>query len=78
VGKVGDVNLVDGDAATIADISAIIDKLFGTGAVLPCVAEADVDLSGGVDPAPADIAVADISAIIDNLFGSGDPLPDCP
>jgi len=77
VGKVGDVDGLYGDIPTIADISAIIDNLFGSGEALDCYTEADTDLSGGVDPVPEDIAVGDISAIIDNLFGSGGSLPDC-
>jgi len=81
VGKVGDVNLADGDIPSIADISAIVDNLFGNGDPLPCLLEADVDLSGVLtDPPldPGDISIADISEIIDHLFGSGVVLPDCP
>jgi len=77
VGKVGDGIGVPFDETTVTDIGDIIDNLFGTGAALPCLAEADVDQSGGASPTPDDIAVTDIADIIDHLFGSGAELPDC-
>jgi len=77
-GTVGNANLSGGDIPTVADITEIIDHLFGAGLPLGCYLEADVNQSGGVSPGSADITVADITEIIDHLFGIGNPLPDCP
>jgi PKD repeat protein len=80
VGKVGDANF-DGDPEpTIGDIAIIIDNLFISGVELPCLAEADVNQSGGVSPTPADITIGDIATLIDYMFITGPALtlPDCP
>jgi hypothetical protein len=82
VGRVGDANGSGSDEPTIGDIVAIIDFLFGTmsPSSVPCLAEADVNLSGGQSPTRADITIGDISRLIDYLFITGESLglPDCP
>jgi hypothetical protein len=79
-GKVGNVNGLGTDEPTISDISMLIDNLFISGRPLWCVAEADINQSGGTTPQQGtggDITIADISALIDHLFISGRALPNC-
>jgi len=75
---VGNADRTGGETPSVSDISVIIENLFGSGSDIPCIDEADIDLSGGSDPGPDDITVSDISDLIDNLFGSGAELPQCP
>ena len=81
-GRVGDANGQGGDEPTIGDVSTIIDALFITGLPDPiiCLAEADINLSGGADPVFEDITVGDISALVDYLFITGPSLGlgECP
>jgi hypothetical protein len=45
-----------------------------------CLAEADVNQSGGLFPTRLDITIGDITLLIDHLFIAGPdnlPLPDC-
>jgi len=83
VGRVGDANGQGGDEPTISDISVIIDAKFITGTcdgVIACLAEADVNQSGGVYPGCGDITISDIATLIDYLFITGPEtatLPDC-
>lgn len=81
VGRVGDANGSGNDEPTIGDISAIIDYLFITmdEGIVPCLAEADINLSGGDNPARQDITIGDISYLIDYMFIGGHDigLPDC-
>ena len=80
-GKVGNVDGLGGETPTVGDISKIVDFLFVTGSPLPCLEEADVDLSGTLVSPPLDgfdITVGDIALLIDHLFISGAPLHDCP
>ena len=77
-GLVGDANGIAGDEPTIGDISAIVDHLYITGADLPCLGEADANLSGGLNPQYEDITILDISVIIDHLYINLTPLPPCP
>jgi hypothetical protein len=82
IARVGDANNLGGDEPTIGDISVLIDALFITGTcdgVIPCVAEADINQSGGPEPTCDDITIGDISILIDYLFitGSSLGLPDC-
>ena len=78
VGKVGDANGSGDDVPTIGDVSYLIDHLFGTGAELGCLGEADVNQSGGLYPTEEDITIGDVSNLIDHLFINTDvPLPDC-
>jgi len=74
--RVGDANGVGGDEPTIGDISTMIDALFidSDPVVIACLAEADVNQSGGADPQPKDITISDISTLIDYLFITGPEL----
>ncbi len=80
--RVGDTNGAGGDEPTIGDVSVLIDALFigGNWSIIPCLAEADINLSGGAEPVQADITIGDVSYLIDYLFITGDVLglPDCP
>lgn len=77
IGKVGDANGLGGDVPTIGDISLLIDMLFINQNQPECLAEADINQSGGPDPVADDITIGDISVLIDHLFISGVELPDC-
>ena len=77
VGTVGDVNGEGGDVPTIGDVSLMIDFLFISGTPPTCMAEADVNQSGGLNPLRLDISIADVAMLIDHLFISGVPLPNC-
>jgi len=83
-GRVGDV---DGSGmcwedVSISDVSALIDAKFITGACIlsgpnvniPCLARADINQSGGVNPTCDDITISDISILIDYLFITGPTL----
>jgi len=81
-GRVGDANSASGDEPTIGDVGVLIDAKFISGsceAVISCLAEADVNQSGGSSPSCGDITISDISILIDYLFitGSSVGLPDC-
>ena len=60
-GKVGDVNGLGGDTPTIGDVAMLIDHLFISGLVIDCMAEADVNQSGGLYPTEDDLSIADIT-----------------
>lgn len=81
LGRVGDINGEGGDEPTIGDIALLVDALFIGLSVdeLPCLAEADVNLSGGADPTCDDISIGDVAILIDYLFISQAPalLGDC-
>jgi len=83
VDRVGDANGQGGDEPTISDISILIDAKFITGTCegkITCLAEADVNQSGGSDPTCDDITISDISSLIDYLFITGPEtatLADC-
>jgi len=75
--RVGDANGLGGDEPTIGDVSVMIDAKFITGAcngIIACLAEADVNQSGGIDPTCDDITIGDISILIDYLFITGPTL----
>jgi hypothetical protein len=80
-GRVGDANGIGGDTPTIGDVSTLIDALFvgADPAVIVCLAEADLNQSGGFDPQATDITIGDISELIDYLFITGPTLvlPEC-
>lgn len=81
--RVGDANSLGGDEPTIGDVSVMIDAKFLTGicaGIIPCLAEADINLSSGGSPTCNDITIGDISTLIDYLFITGPSLglPDCP
>jgi len=84
--RVGDANGQGGDEPTIGDISVMIDARFITGscilegpnANITCLAEADINQSGGVNPTCDDITIGDIAILIYSGFVV--PfiiLPDC-
>ncbi|MEW5796139.1 MAG: M43 family zinc metalloprotease [Candidatus Zixiibacteriota bacterium] len=77
--RVGDANNSGDDEPTVGDVAAIIDMLYINGTAVDCMAEADVNQSGGPDPSVEDITVGDVSALIDYLFITGPSLglPDC-
>lgn len=79
VGRVGDANGNDDEEPTLSDISAIISMLFIDLQPVGCLAEADVNQSGGNLPTAEDISLGDISILIDYLFITGPELglPDC-
>ena len=82
MGRVGNANGLGTDEPTIGDVSVMIDAKFITGTcegILGCLAEADINQSGGVDPICDNISIGDISTLIDYLFitGSSLGLPDC-
>jgi hypothetical protein len=72
-GEVGNANVGPGEEPTIGDIALIIDALFitGSGDVLECLPEADVNQSGGSNPIFDDITIGDIALLIDYLFITG-------
>jgi hypothetical protein len=73
VNRVGDVNGVGGDEPTLGDIMHLVSYLFiEPTTVLPCLAEADVDQSGGISPVLEDITLADVMMLVDYLFISGE------
>jgi hypothetical protein len=76
IGQVGDADGVGGDEPTIGDVSAIIDAKFISGNcdALACLAEADVNGSGGKDPTCDDITIGDLAVLIDYLFITGESL----
>lgn len=85
-GRVGDANGVGGDEPTISDVSVLIAALFLSGgcteggeSLLDCLAECDVNQSGGLNPTCYDITIGDISTLIDYLFITGSELglPNC-
>jgi sugar lactone lactonase YvrE len=79
--RVGDANGAGGDEPTIGDVTVLIDALFigENWSVIPCLSEADINQSGGFDPAPADVTIGDVSYLIDYLFITGQTLglPNC-
>jgi hypothetical protein len=78
-GRVGDANDSGDDEPTVGDVSALIDMLFISQEPVNCLAEADVNQSGGSFPTVDDITIGDISVLIDYLFITGPSLglPDC-
>ena len=75
-GRVGDANGSGEDMPTIGDISVLIDAKFITGTcdgIIGCIAEADINQSGGASPNCEDLTIGDISMLIDDLFITGEP-----
>ena len=82
MGRVGDANGAGGDEPTIGDVSTLIDAKFISGScdgIVPCLAEGDINQSGGSQPTCDDITIGDISTLIDYLFITGSTLglPNC-
>jgi subtilisin family serine protease len=76
-GAVGNVDGLDGDEPTLADISALIDFLYINYTPPACLSEADINQSGGESPLRYDITIGDVATLIDHLFISQAPLRDC-
>ncbi|MEW5794833.1 MAG: carboxypeptidase-like regulatory domain-containing protein [Candidatus Zixiibacteriota bacterium] len=81
--RVGDANQSGEDEPTIGDVTVMIDAKFITGSctgVLPCLPEADINLSAVSQPTCEDISIGDITILIDYLFITGPALglPSCP
>lgn len=77
VGQVGDINGIDGDEPTIGDIALLIDHLFISYTDPVCLAEADVNQSGGLHPTRRDISIVDVVILIDHLYINFIPLQKC-
>lgn len=79
--RVGDANGLGGDEPTMGDVALLIDALFISNDIglLPCLAEADINQSGGAEPTATDVTIGDISILINYLFITGPSLglPDC-
>jgi hypothetical protein len=79
--RVGDANGSGDDEPTIGDVTTLIDMLFVSDNphLVRCIAEADVNQSGGVGPSIEDVTIGDISYLIDYLFITGAELglPAC-
>jgi hypothetical protein len=73
VGIRGNVDGDSGDLVNIADLTALVSYLFGSGAIPSCPNEANVDgdTNGGIN-------VADVTYLVDYLFRSGPPPKLCP
>jgi hypothetical protein len=79
VGHVGDVNGIDGDYPTIGDLSAIIDAKFISGScegIIACLAEADINRSGGCNLSCEDITIGDIALFIYIAFAGLPPIDE--
>jgi hypothetical protein len=82
VNRVGDAN-GEGeypDEVTLGDIMLLVDVKFISGncSILACVAEADVNQDGGVNPNCDDhVTLGDIMTLVDFLFISNTPLKEC-
>lgn len=80
VNRVGDVNGLNGDEPTLGDIMFLVSRLFIDPTLpLPCLAEADVNQSGGISPVFGDITLGDVMVLVDYLFITGQSagLADC-
>lgn len=81
-GRTGDVNLKGSPPAEVdsSDLGVLVDFLFSPlcSVALPCVYEADVDVSGGTFPGSVDST--DLGALVNYLFAPPGTvtLPDCP
>jgi PKD repeat protein len=82
IGRVGDVNGIDGDEPTLGDIMLLVYAKFIFGrcdGVIECLEEGDVNQSGGATPTCDDITLGDIMILVDYLFVTGPSagLRDC-
>ena len=76
-GKVGNVVTGSDSEPNIADVSALVNYLYGDYTPIDCLTEADVNGSAGGTPERLDITIGDISMMLDYLFISYQPFPDC-
>jgi hypothetical protein len=86
VGRVGNANGIGTypNEVTISDIQLLVTAKFMSSLPceqnLHCLTEADVNQSGGANPACKDITIADIQTLVNHLFIAGPanaPLKDC-
>ncbi|MEW5797057.1 MAG: NosD domain-containing protein [Candidatus Zixiibacteriota bacterium] len=80
IGRVGDANGIGGDEPTIGDVTALVDMLFVSQQPVACIAEADINQSGGFHPVAENVTIGDVTELIDYLFITGPAvgiLPDC-
>ncbi|MCX6835488.1 MAG: FG-GAP-like repeat-containing protein [candidate division Zixibacteria bacterium] len=86
VGRVGNANGLgtSPNEVTISDVQLMVTAKFISSLPceqnLPCLAEADVNQSGGTNPACKDITIADIQTLVNHLFIAGPtnaPLKSC-
>ncbi|MEW5796868.1 MAG: hypothetical protein AB1772_10985, partial [Candidatus Zixiibacteriota bacterium] len=82
VGTVGDANGDGSPEPSLGDITLIIDAKFISLScdAIPCIAEADINQSGGANPTCEDISIVDVTILIDYLFITGPEnitLPQC-
>jgi len=76
-GRVGNVDCSASETPGIADLIRLIDFMFVSQQPLCCVAEADINLSGGAAPTTDDITLGDIGAMIWYMYLSPQGLPSC-
>jgi hypothetical protein len=83
-GRVGNANGLGTypNEVTISDIQTLVTAKFivGSCAALPCLAECDVNQSGGATPTCNDITISDIQTLVNHLFIAGPanaPLKSC-
>ena len=84
LGRVGDANSVGTypQEVTIGDVQTLVTAKFilGNCSVIECLAEADVNRSGGTSPSCSDITIGDVQTLVNHLFIAGPqnaPLNDC-
>jgi subtilisin family serine protease len=75
--RVGNVLSPTGGEPSLVDVMGLIDFLYISGQSPPCLAEADINQSGGTIPGPGDITISDIARLIDYLYISLNVPPDC-
>ena len=73
LGRVGDANGQGDypDEVSLSDVMLMVDMLFITGNDVACMAEADIDQSGGYHPVKENVTLGDIMTLVDFLFISG-------
>ncbi len=78
IGMTGNADCSASEDPDISDITRLISFLYLQGAPLCCVAEADVDNSGGGSPAVNDVDISDITYLIAHLYLDHRALKPCP
>lgn len=73
----GDVDCDGADEPTMGDIVRLVDFMFISSDSLCCIAEADVNGSGGWLPGEEDITLGDLAILISYLFIDEAPPPNC-
>lgn len=70
-GRTGDANNSGDEEPTIGDINALIVAIYVNAScdgVIECLAEADVNQSGGPNPTCEDITIGDITYLVQYLY----------